>query len=323
MGGVSVEHDVSIMSGTEVREHLDKKTYHVSSVTITQKGEWAFSNGEGLEYLDPVEAIPKLKSIHPDCIFIALHGPGGEDGRIQGMFDTLGIPYVGSGCEASAISMDKLRAKILAADAGAPLADRVGAAPRGGDAARAAVGARVTEQLAYPCVVKRPYQGSSLATLIAKDADDFRDAVEAVLPYGIEFMVERFIEGIELAVSVLDVDEEHGPVALPVTEIRPKKDGFLNYHAKYTAGATEEITPADIPDAIRDRVQDYAIRAHQAMGCRGLSRSDFMVKGDDVYWLEINTIPGLTPTSLFPQAAEAAGISFKELVGRLVESALI
>lgn len=324
MGGMSAEHDVSLNSGALVMEHLDADTYKVSGVRITREGEWAFSGPEGEEeYLEMHDAVPRLKAIHPDCVFIALHGPFGEDGRIQGMLDLLGIPYTGSGCVASATAIEKIRAKALVSHAGIRVADHVEFTLREWEEDAGAIAGKVEEALGFPCVVKSPRQGSSLGMAIPKSAADFPGAVEEVLPYGFVVMAERFIEGPELTCAVLDVAEEDPPVALPVTEIRPVSSDYFDYDAKYTPGASEEITPAEIPDEVRDRVQAIAVRAHEVIGCRGFSRSDMILDGGDLVWLEINTIPGFTETSLYPQAAAAAGISFPEMLSLFVDAAML
>ncbi|MEX2015359.1 MAG: D-alanine--D-alanine ligase [Candidatus Hydrogenedentales bacterium] len=322
MGGMSSEHDVSLRSGQMVLNQLDRDTYKVSGVEISREGEWVFQ-GEEREFLEVQDAIPKLKKIHPDCVFIALHGPFGEDGRIQGMLDILGIPYTGSGCAASAIAIDKTRSKVLAKAAGIQVADHIEFSINQWDARSDEILQRVEAELGFPCVMKSPRQGSSLGMAIPQQADEFRDSANAIFGYGYRIMVERFVPGLELTCGVLDVGEIEAPVALPVTAIRPKKAKFFDYHAKYTPGATDEITPADVDDSVRDRVQDYARRAHTAVGCRGFSRSDMILNGDALVWLEINTIPGLTETSLYPQAARAAGMTLPELFGKLVEAALL
>ena len=322
MGGMSSEHDVSLRSGQMVLKHLDRETYKVSGVEITREGEWVFQ-GNQPEYFDVQDAIPKLKRISPDCVFIALHGPFGEDGRIQGLLDILGIPYTGSGCAASAIAIDKARTKVLVKAAGVPVADQVEFSLSEWDAHSKDIMARVEADLGYPCVMKSPRQGSSLGMAIPQNADEFRDNADVIFGYGYRIMVERFVPGLELTCGVLDVGEIEEPVALPITAIRPKKAKFFDYGAKYTPGATEEITPADVPDSVRERVQEYSRRAHSAVGCRGFSRTDMILNGDDLVFLEINTIPGLTETSLYPQAARAAGMSLPELFGKLVEAALL
>ncbi len=322
MGGVSAEYDISMKSGEQIVRHLDENEYKVTPIEITRSGEWVFPGPER-EYLEISGAIPRLHALHPGCVFIALHGPFGEDGRMQGLLDMLGIPYTGSGCAASALAIDKVRSKIVAKQAGIKVADEIVFTHHEWEKDPDAIAALVEETIGFPCVVKNPLQGSSLGMAIPQANDEFRAAVEEVFGFGYTVMVEKYIDGLEVTCGVLDLDEETGPVALPVTEIRPVKAKFFDYHAKYTPQATQEITPANIEDGLRDRIQDMAVRAHEVIGCRGFSRSDMIISGDDIVWLEVNTIPGFTETSLLPQAAESAGISFTDLVGKLVDAALI
>ncbi len=322
MGGMSAEYEISMKSGTQIANHLDPDAYKVTPIEITRQGEWVFPDGER-EYIDISEAVPRLRALHPECVFIALHGPFGEDGRMQGLLDLMGIPYTGSGCSASGLAIDKVRSKAVVEHGGILVPDHVMFTRREWDADRAAITELVHESIGFPCVIKNPVQGSSLGMAIPQAGNEFGDAVNEVTQFGATVMVERYIHGVEMTCGVLDLDAERSAFALPVTEIRPVKAKFFDYQAKYTPGATREITPAEIDDALRDKIQDIAVRAHELIGCRGFSRSDIIFADDEVYWLEVNTIPGFTETSLLPQAAEAAGISFSELVGKLVEAAVL
>lgn len=318
MGGVSSEHDVSLRSGAKVVEALDPRHYRVSPITIRKDGTW-ICDGRAL---DVCEGLAFLKNERVDCAFLALHGPFGEDGRIQGTLDLLGIPYIGSGCGASAIAMDKVRTKALAEHAGISVApQRVIRRPEW-RADPAAWTSRVADELGFPCVVKDPCQGSSLHMAIPAGADAFRDAMNQLFGHTAWLMIERYLEGRELTCGVLDVEPGKPAVALPVTEIRPVTAAFFDYVAKYTPGATQEITPAPISESATRKVQAMAVRVHEAVGCRGLSRSDMILVGDEPIFIEINTIPGMTETSLYPQAAAGYGLSFSELVHRLVQRAL-
>jgi D-alanine-D-alanine ligase len=242
---------------------------------------------------------------------------------MQGLLDILGVPYTGSGCAASALSMDKVRAKAVAEHGGILVADHVVFDRPEWDADPGEITQLVANTIRFPCVVKSPTQGSSLGMAMPQTASEFAPAIREVLRFGSTILVEKYLTGLELTCGVLDVGEEGGAYALPVTEIRPVKAKFFDYGAKYTPGATKEITPAQIDDAVRDKVQEISVRAHELMGCRGFSRSDMILCENEVYWLEINTIPGFTETSLLPQMAAAAGMSFTELVGAIVEAAVI
>ncbi len=317
MGGASAEHDVSMLSGSMVLEHLPPDRYEAVPVHITKDGGWKLPTHDGPP-MPFASAMPALNSLSLDCVFIALHGPFGEDGRIQATLDLLRIPYTGSGSGASALAIDKTRSKAVVAEAGIGGAKQIEISAQEWDASRDKATSAIAE-VGFPCVVKSPCLGSSLGMAIVEDAAALPDAIALVREHGDRVMVERFVDGVELTCGVLDVGE--GAVALPVTEIRPLGDGYFDYKAKYTPGATDEITPAEIPEEVAHDVQAMALRAHEIIGCRGFSRSDVIWTGDELVWLEINTIPGLTKTSLFPQGAAAAGISFSELLGKLVDAA--
>ncbi|MFP6583816.1 MAG: D-alanine--D-alanine ligase [Candidatus Hydrogenedentota bacterium] len=322
MGGISSEHDISIQSGENILANLDAEEYKLSSAVINRDGEWIFSDAPE-DYLELSQAVPRLRELHPDCVFIALHGPFGEDGRIQGMLDLLGIPYTGSGCAASALAMDKVRSKAIMKQKGVVVPDEVVFTLHDWKEESESITHRVGDYLGFPCVLKNPHQGSSLGMAIPQSTEEFSDAVMKVFGYGYTIMVERMINGTEVTCGVLDVDGSDDVEALPVTEIRPLKGTFFDYHSKYNAEAVDEITPAEISDSIRDRVQEISCDAHTTLGCRGFSRSDMIISGDEVIWLETNTIPGMTETSLLPKGAAAAGLSFKELLTRIVDAGTI
>jgi D-alanine-D-alanine ligase len=319
MGGVSSEHEVSLKSGAMVSGNIDRAKYDVIQVVITHEGYWKYP---GEDLLDIYHALPRLRVLRVDCVFIALHGPFGEDGRLQGMFDALGMPYTGSGCAASALAMDKIHSKAVARQAGVRVADQFLLTRQEWDADYGAVLARVEKEFGYPCLIKSPCQGSSIGMAIPKDEAHFKKGLLDVFMYGDLVMVEEFIKGTEVTCAVLDVEPGKPPRALPVTEICPVDSEFFDYHAKYTPGACKEITPARISSEATKKVQAVAERVHGVVGCKGFSRSDLILDGDDPVWIEVNTIPGMTETSLYPQAAAAAGISFPQMLTLFVEEAL-
>lgn len=322
MGGTSAEHDISIQSGKMILDKLDHSTYRVSSIVISKGGEWVFTETPG-EYVEFSRAIARLRDLDPDCVFIALHGPFGEDGRIQGLLDLMGIAYTGSGCAASGLAMDKILSKRVMKQVGVSVPDEIIITLDEWKADRAGLTQRVGATLEFPCIVKNPTQGSSLGLAIPQIEDEFGDAVDQVFPFGDTLMVERLIRGREVTCGVISMHDTGEIQALPVTEIRPVEATFFDYKAKYTPGATDEITPADIPDEVRDRIQDIALKAHQSLGCSGFSRSDMIISDDDEpVWLETNTIPGFTETSLLPQAAQVAGLSFTELLTNIIENTI-
>ncbi len=318
MGGVSSEHEVSLKSGQRVAQSFDSKKYEIVPVTIHKNGMWEFLAHGSFTF---AEAIPRLEQLRPDVIFPALHGPFGEDGRIQGLLDLLGIPYVGSGCAASALAMDKIRAKAVVQAAGIRVPAEVVVEAREWYARPTDLVQQITSRLGFPCVAKSPCQGSSLGMGIVHNEKELDDVITSLLDLDNVVLVEEFVAGTEVTCSVLDVEAERAPRPLPVTEILPVTSHFFDYHAKYTPGACREITPARISPESTTRVQKTAVRVHRLIGCAGFSRSDMILQDGEPVWLEINTLPGMTETSLFPQAAAAVGISYAQLVELLVQDA--
>lgn len=254
-----------------------------------------------------------------DVAFIALHGPWGEDGKLQGMLDLFGIPYVGSGVLASALAMDKVMAKAVLASAGIEVPG--GFAVTAADNARDPAGvARRAQEIGYPLVVKPISQGSSFGVSMLDRPDQLPAALVESLRYDDRVMVEERLIGTELTVGVIGGDEDL--VALPVIEVVTKRE-FFDYKAKYDPELTDEICPARVSDEVARRAQDLATRAHRALGCRDLSRTDMILTADGrMPVLEVNTIPGMTANSLLPKAARVAGIPFGQLLERLVAKAL-
>jgi len=293
---------VSLWSGERVFSGLDRRRYNPHFVLIEPDGTWRI---DGVERGGPLEAMIALRELACDVVFPALHGPFGEDGTIQGFLATLGVPFVGSGVLGSALACDKIRTKRLVAAAGYPVARDLVLPP--------ADAAAVAAQLGFPVFVKDPWGGSSLEVRRAGDRDELAAALAGI--GSATLLVEAAIEGRELTVAILEEE------ALPVTEIR-SQGGFFDFENKYTAGVAEEIVPAQIPPTVARMLQESALAIHRLLGLEDMSRSDFILQEDGTpVFLEANTIPGLTPTSLLPQAAAAAGISFSEVLTRLIESA--
>lgn len=344
MGGRTAEHEISVGSGRKVIENLNLSKYNVKPVTITRDGQWMMPKGyltEGAPVAELMEknfacdaegkdiapigignALSQTVSEKVDVVFIAMHGPYGEDGTIQGLLEVLGLPYTGSGVEASAISMNKVRTKEIYIHHGIPtprfevieerdwLADPISAANK------------VEESLGFPCVTKPPSLGSSVAIRIVDSRDAFAPAVDEALKYDNRVLVEEFIPGRELTSPILGNEPADGPTALPLVEIVPKTSSYFDYEAKYTPGASDEITPAPVNEEITKRAQELGLAAHRALGCSGLSRTDMILNGESLFVLETNTIPGLTDVSLFPKAAKAMGMSFPELLDHLIGVAI-
>jgi len=307
-GGPSSEHEVSRWSGERVHASLDRHRYQPLFVLIARDGTWKI---DGVTKPGPLEGAEALLDAGCEVIFPALHGPFGEDGTIQGFFATVGIPFVGSGVAGSALACDKIRTKRLVAAAGIEVARDRTLPP--------ATATQVARALGFPVFVKHPRGGSSLEVRRAANARELAAALEEIA--GETVLVEAEVAGRELTVSVLD-DATGVPRALPVAEIRSRGD-FFDFENKYTAGVADEIVPAEINPTVARDIQEQALRIHRLLGLRAMSRSDFILRADRTpVFLETNTIPGLTPTSLLPQAAAAAGIDFPEVLTRLIESAL-
>ncbi|MHC4973808.1 MAG: D-alanine--D-alanine ligase family protein [Planctomycetota bacterium] len=307
-GGLSSEHEVSLWSGKRVFESLDRHRYQPLLVVIEKDGTWVV---DGVPRPGPLEGAHALLAADCEVVFPALHGPFGEDGTIQGFFETVGMPYVGSGVAGSALACDKIRTKRLVAAAGYAVAPDRTLPP--------ATPTQVANALGFPVFVKHPRGGSSLEVRRAADDRELAAALQEL--GGDTLLVEAAVIGRELTVAVLD-DETGVPRALPVAEVCSQGE-FFDFENKYTAGVAEEIVPADVEPTIARDLQERALRIHRLLGLRAMSRSDFILPPERAaVYLETNTIPGLTPTSLLPQAAKAAGIEFPEVLTRLVESAV-
>ncbi|MBA4395045.1 MAG: D-alanine--D-alanine ligase, partial [Desulfobacca sp.] len=257
-----------------------------------------------------VSDAPKI-----DVALIILHGRYGEDGTVQGLLELLGIPYQGSGVLGSALAMNKRLTKALYRQAGLPVApDRV--IRRGDDRALDSL----ADKLGWPIVVKPNTEGSSIGIRNAKNSEELSKYIEQAFALDNEILLEEYIKGREITGGVLGNETLQ---ALPIIEIIPAKQyEFFDYEAKYKEKASEEICPADLPESTTRLAQEYALRAHKVLGLRGYSRTDMIVRGEEIILLETNTIPGMTATSLLPQAAQAAGLTFGALLDRLIELAL-
>ena len=297
-GGPAAEREVSLTSGREVaaalRSSFDDVTVHEPDLHLAEE----------------------LLRGSIDVVFPALHGPLGEDGSIQGMLEVAGVPYVGSGVAASACAIDKVIAKRLFRGAGLPLAREV--VVDRPDAAGAA--ARVRQELPGRVAVKPASQGSALGIAFAETDGEVAAALDAAFRFDERVLVEEFVVGSEITVGIL---ESPDPWAFPVIDIRTPGDSWYDFEHRYKVGLSEHVIPAPLPPDIYAEVQDLAVRAHVTLGCRDLSRVDFVVEPDGrIVLLEVNTLPGMTPTSLYPDGARAAGISFEQLVEQLVLRAL-
>jgi len=261
----------------------------------------------------------------PDVVFIALHGKGGEDGTVQGMLEIMGLPYTGSGVLASALAMDKVMSKRVFKAAGLPVIDgiyvtRVALAGCTEEDFRQASLREVETHLGFPVFVKPNAGGSTCGCALVDRPEGLFAAVQQALKFDETALIEKYVRGVEITIGVLDFAGEP-LMALPVIEIVPKGE-YYDYESKYSDGGSEHIIPARLPDEILTKAQEIARTCHALLGCRGVSRTDIIVADGKLYVLEVNTIPGMTPTSLLPQAAEHAGVSFSQLLDRLVQSAI-
>lgn len=303
MGGDSPERDVSLLSGLRVMQALDPEKYCAVAV------DPALFKGRG-EFWGLQELLTRER---PDVAFIALHGKHGEDGAVQGMLELLGIPYTGSGVLPSALAMNKHAAKIVFREVGLSTPAGLLVSDCENDTLE-----RIRRRLNLPLMVKPNQGGSTLGATRVFDWSELPRALRKALAYDETVLVEELIEGVEVSVPVLGRRE---PQALPPVEIAPRS-GYYDFQAKYVPGATEEIVPARLPSEILHLLQETAVAAHLALGCRGVSRVDMIVRETTPFVLEVNTVPGLTPTSLLPRSAEAAGIRFAELIERILSDAL-
>jgi D-alanine-D-alanine ligase len=296
-GGRSLERQVSLASGAQVEDALQRLGHEVVGLDVGH------------------DLVGRLRADTPDVAFIALHGRDGEDGTVQELLEILDVPYTGSGVHASVRCADKALAKHAMLDAGLPTPDffafsetafkELGAAEALG---------HIEERLAFPLVVKPANQGSALGIKFAATAADVPAALVAAFSYAPRVLLERYVPGRDLAVSVL------GDAVLPIVEAVPVEEDFYDFAARYTIGRTTFVCPAELPGGMTRRVQDLALAVHRTLGCRGFSRVDLMLGTDgEPQVLEVNTIPGMTETSLLPQAADAAGIPFDELVARMLQ----
>jgi D-alanine-D-alanine ligase len=300
MGGCSSERDISLKTGQAVHQALIRRGYDAVAIDVTNRLH------RDLE--DQKVAIA----------FLSLHGPGGEDGTIQGFLETLGIPYTGSGVRASAVGMHKAATKMLLAAHGVPLP--AGTVVRECDRSSLAKVLRQTK-LKLPIVVKPVSQGSTIGVTIVRRRTQWKEALTLAHRYDPEAMVESYIPGHEAAVSILGTTAE-GPIVLPAIEI-VAPEGFYDFSAKYQKGKTQYLCPAPFPPKVMHHISDLARRTYEALECEGAARVDFRITSRGrPYVLEINTVPGMTETSLLPMAAAQVGITYDDLVERILQSAL-
>lgn len=297
MGGPSAEREVSLNTGGAIAKALR---------------EYGYNNVVEIDF-EPKNFHKQLQDNNVEVVFNAVHGMYGEDGRLQTLLEIYEVPYTGCGVLASAVCFDKIVSKRIFRDAGIPT-------PRGIMVGKDENAKEIIlENFSLPVVIKPPCQGSSIGVEIVKNIEDMDKALESAFAYSKELLVEEFISGKELTVSMLQRDGE--VIALPIIHIAPHS-GVYDFHSKYTKGETEYIVPADIDEDVTKHIQNICKDAYKVLGCSGVSRVDVMLDdNNNAYVLEINTIPGMTATSLVPKAAAAVGISFAELCNIILEGA--
>lgn len=309
MGGPSREHEVSLKSGKKVVEHLHKEKYDVSPILISKNGHW--------------EKEPKHLGNNADVVFIAMHGSYGEDGTVQSILDAERIPYTGSSAPVSALAMNKFLSGEHFRRHGLAVPLSFFVHKKEWKENRDGIFARMKHYLSFPIVVKPNNQGSSVGVHIARNWDEFMEAMYDVFSVSESAIIQTFIHGMEVTCGVLDFGWAGSEYALLPTEIVPRSSHFFNFDSKYKEGGSDEITPARVQDYVLRDIQRTAIVAHKAIGAKGFSRTDMIVDVRGmIFVLEINTIPGLTEQSLLPKAALVSGISFEDLLDRIITAAL-
>ncbi len=336
-GGRSGEHEVSVTSAESVINALDKSRYDVRAAAITRSGRWVdnifpdqyrekFLDGKHYSETDADSALSAgfLKAARdlpePEVIIPILHGPFGEDGTIQGLLEMMDLPYVGSGVLGSALAMDKAAAKYMCLAYGIPVVDFLDFLRSQWDTDQESVLEAIEQNIAYPCFVKPANLGSSIGISKVQDKNELVSAINQAFRYDRKIIVETALNCREIECSVLGNDEPEASVA---GEIVPCNE-FYDYQAKYIDDKSELIIPARIPVEDMEQVQEIAVEAFKALNCFGMARADFFIDKDsgDIFFNELNTIPGFTPISMYPKLWEASGLPYPDLLDRLIELAL-
>jgi D-alanine-D-alanine ligase len=307
-GGGSLERTVSLRSGARAQSALRALGHEVSAIDVGP------------------ELVAELLACGAEVAFVALHGSDGEDGTVQALLEAIGLPYTGSGPAACMRCTDKALAKYTLQEAGIPTpafaAFKESAIKDLGVAAALGI---VERDIGFPMVVKPASQGSALGVKFARSSEALPGAIVGALSYDRKVVLERYVDGRDLAVSVLDAGGgvSRSPIALPVVEAIPREEEFYNYESRYEIGMTTFVCPAELPAETTARAQDLALKVYELLGCHGMARVDLMLERDsgELWLLEANVVPGLTETSLLPLAADAAGIGFEALIERILESA--
>lgn len=345
-GGPSPEYEVSLSSGRGVTLALDRGRYAVRPVCVRRNGDWWLARQEfgeaddpsklkavfesfaqeepdqSIEVVPPQELAARMNALQPDCALNMIHGEFGEDGSLQALLELLGLPCTGSDALASTLTMDKSLTQALLARRGIPVPAYL--AVEYSAKAEAGLLSEALDQFGLPCFIKPGNTGSSVGVHRVETPEQFPEALRDAAQYSKVVMIEQAISGVEVSCGVLERIGDGGSlerVAFPPTEIVPRNAAFFNYEAKYVAGMTDEITPARLPEDAMHEVQRLAVETHTATGCEGFSRVDMIVQDGQPYVIEINTVPGMTPTSLLPAGAAAHGISMTQLMDHFIQHA--
>jgi len=307
MGGPSSEREVSLETGKVILNALDKNKYNVRPIIVSKQGK----------------GLDKIAKIKTDVAFIAMHGEFGEDGTAQGFLEALGIPYTGSGILASSLGMDKIKSSSLFRDCGLLVPDFTIVNKSEWLKNELAVLRNLMKKFKFPLVIKPANRGSSVGITIVENEKILGKAIRKAFEYSEVIQAQKYVKGRELTCGVID-DGKDKAMPLPPIEIVPRATSFYGYEDKYKAGGSDHfIPPRNMPPALIKKIRDTALKTHKIIGCSGMSRTDMILGGDGkLYVLEINTIPGMTETSLLPQAAAAAGISFPDLLDKIIQAAL-
>lgn len=323
MGGKSSEHEVSLETAKNVVTNLDRSKYNIRPILITKENKWKiidsrittnlFTNYHEYKNVDIETALEDI-----NIVFIAMHGEYGEDGALQGLLEFIGIPYTGSGVLASALAMDKIRAKeLFRLNKILTPSDMI---IRKENAKNIPLLKKILDAITPPLVIKPTSLGSSVGVSIIENLEDFPLAIDNICgKLNCDAILEEYINGREVTCGILEKYNNHKYFALPVTEIIPNHK-FFNYEAKYD-GTTKEITPADLNSVLTDKIKETAIRCHKILGCEGYSRVDMIIADKQIYVLELNTLPGLTQESLLPKAAAREGLTFPKLLDIIINNA--
>jgi len=316
LGGPPGEHPISLKTGAAAIKALSRLGYAILPVLIEESGEWVLGESSPVS---PAQGLHHLSQEQCAGAFIALHGPFGEDGTIQALLESIGLGYQGSGVRSSAMAMNKTISKVLLNAQNLPVAPEVTVSP---ESNREDVTTIVEQKLGYPVFVKPAHMGSSVGAARAENREELNRAIDTGLAVDTSVLVEPLLVGQELTCGVLAREGSHVMDPLPSILIEPVGHAFFDFESKYTPGHNRELCPAPIPEELEQRLRQLALDAHDALGCRDMSRTDFIVTEDGPVILEVNTLPGLTEASLIPKSAAAAQLSFDDLVDRLMQRAI-